>query len=621
MCGIAGYFRRDGKEIDYDILKKMSEKLLHRGPDASGIYAARNIGLVHRRLSIRDLSSAANQPMTDQDKRFVTVFNGEIYNYSALKKELQKKNRCNFKTTSDTELILFGYKIWGLNFFNKIEGMFAIAIWDCEKKEIVLARDSIGIKPLYYYLDDQKLIFASEIKSILSSNQVKKNINPESLHVFLAAGYPGPSSSILSDVFMLSPGSTMTISLNNSRNDYYWKPSRSGEIKNIDDASDEFISIFEHILKEHLISDVPIASFQSGGIDSSIIALTLRRLNQNITSYTASFTNKFYDETSLAKEVIEVTKAAHNIIKMENSSSAEDIVKKIAFHSDGQCADASAFAFYSICGNVKKSFKVIISGDGGDEFFGGYDTYKASLMSNFLHPWLPRSSARLLGDVMYKLNSHSSSRLTKSSIIARFMQGYGYGGMSAHAHWRRLMPDFLARKIYTNSMLSQLNYSPLKEYESFLNFNDAHFSDSLLLADQSFHLQSILAKVDTMSMAHGLEVRGPFLDRRIMDFAGKCSTDILLPNKKILKEVARKIEVPSNIINATKKGFNVPISEMLQTSLSNLANKIFLTNPDVFQPFLAPDKIREIYLEHSNKKNDHSYALWPLLILGIWLMD
>jgi len=621
MCGIAGYFRRDGKEIDSDILKKMSEKLLHRGPDASGIYAARNIGLVHRRLSIRDLSSEANQPMIDQDKRFVTIFNGEIYNYSALKKELQKENICNFKTTSDTELILFGYKIWGLNFFNKIEGMFAIAIWDCDKKEVVLARDSIGIKPLYYYLDDQKLIFASEIKSILSSNQVKKNINPESLHVFLAAGYPGPSSSIISDVFMLSPGSVMTISLNNSRKDSFWKPSRSAEIKNINDAADEFIGLFDHILKEHLISDVPIASFQSGGIDSSIIALTLRRLNQNITSYTASFSNKFFDETALAKEVIGLTKATHNIIKMENSSSAEDIVKKIAFHSDGQCADASAFAFYNICRDVKKSFKVIISGDGGDEFFGGYDTYKASIISKCLHPWLPRSSARFLGDVMYKLNSHSSARLTKSAIITRFMQGYGYGGMSAHAHWRRLVPEFLARKIYTNSMVTQLNYSPLKEYESFLNFNGNHFSDSLLLADQSFHLQSILAKVDTMSMAHGLEVRVPFLDRRIMDFAGKCSTDILFPNKKILKEVAKRINVPSNIINARKKGFNVPICEMLRTSLSNLANKIFITNPDVFQPFLSPDKIKEIYLQHSNKKNDHSYALWPLLILGIWLVD
>ena len=621
MCGITGIFYRDNSRVNPNALAKMTNTLAHRGPDNTGIWYEKNIGLGHRRLSIRDLTTAGNQPMADPYGHVIVTFNGEIYNYQELKNQLENESGFNFKTQSDTEILTLGYLAWGENLFNKIEGMFAIGIWDKKSQKLILSRDAIGIKPLYVYEDKGKVLFASELKAFIDLIEIK--LNTDSLHTFLAAGYTGPSASLLRNVRQIRPGSFETFTVNDKVEHCFWKPTRKNEIISLDEAIEEFEIILHAVVKDHMLSDVPVCNFQSGGIDSTLISLALSKQGISVPLLTASFSEKSHDESDAAAEVSQKTGLKQYLLHVEDDNNPELTFKKIVYHFDGQCSDTGSYAFYRLCGEAKKYSKVVLSGDGGDEFFGGYDTYLASQLASKISPFIPISISRALGKMAYHTSAENLTRLPISTVFSRFFLGLGYGGKDAHVHWRRLVPAFLQPGLYGSEMKSFIDQSPYSEYEGYLKENRGNLMDQWLIADQKFHLQSVLTKVDAMSMAHSIEVRVPLLDRRIMDFAGRCSNKLFVPKggprKMLLRRSAELMGAPDCILASGKKGFNMPISKLLRNELKALSTHWLDKNPDILSPYLNPDHIRILWNEHASEKQNHAYALWPILSLAVWL--
>lgn len=623
MCGIAGYFQRDASPVDQSVVRRMTDQLVHRGPDDSGVWVERNIGLGHRRLSIRDLSAAGRQPMLDPTGRVVVSYNGEIYNDQELRRELEKDFGFTFRTHTDTELLPVGYLAWGESLFDRLEGMFAIALWDRQQQRLLLARDGVGIKPLYYFVDKTKVLFGSELKAILVSGHCAKKINPDSLHTYLAAGFPGPGSSLVQGVAQVRPGTFLSFTEEGSTEHTFWRPSRNGEIESLDQALDEFSHLLPTVVESQLISDVPLSVFQSGGIDSTLVSLTVKNLNATPPLFTAGFADASHDESDLAAEVARAAGLEQHVLWVDKDDDPVETFRTIAYHFDGQCADTGAYAFYRLCGEVRKHSTVVLSGDGGDEFFGGYDTYRASQAAEKIRPWVPSSLIELIGRAAYYTGAIDESRLPVSAVVSRFALGLATGGCKAHMQWRRLTPGFLLPKLYGNEMQSFVSTSPYIEYETCADGDIESSLDRWLLSDQRFHIQSVLTKVDAMSMAHGLEVRVPLLDRRIMDFAGRCSTRLLLPqngpSKFLLRRAAERFGAPASVLNAKKRGFNVPIARLLRKELAVLSNHWLDRNPDVLSPYLNPDAIRALWRDHVKGKVNHAFALWPLLILAEWV--
>jgi asparagine synthase (glutamine-hydrolysing) len=624
MCGISGWFKRNGAPVDAALLRVMTDRLVHRGPDDSGLWADGNIGLGHRRLSIRDLSAAGHQPMSDPGGRIVVTYNGEIYNDAELRRQLESGFGYTFRTHTDTELLPLGYLAWGEGLFDRLEGMFAIGLWDRQEKRLILARDGIGIKPLYYYADDESVIFASEVKALLASTRVRASLDPATLHTFLAAGYPGPGASLLKGVRQVRPGSYAIFTSEESFEHTFWKPQRTGEITKLDAALEEICALLPDVVRSQLVSDVPIGVLQSGGIDSTLVSLSLRQLNLYPPLFTAGFREASYDESDLARQVASrAGLSPPRVLQIEDDPDPVQSFRAMAYHFDGQCADTGSYAFYRLCGEIRKHTTVVLSGDGGDEFFAGYSTYRASRVASRLQPWLASALLGAIGRGAYRLNSRDDSRLPMTSVMARFALGLAAGGQNAHAQWRRLVPEFMLRTLYGPELKPWLEISPYTEYEAFMRERDTSPLDGWMLADQQFHLQSVLSKVDAMSMAHSLEVRVPLLDRRMMNFAGRCNTNLLAPKsgplKFLLRKAAAHLGAPETVLSAKKMGFNVPIARMLRHELAPLANYWLEQNPDVLSPFLQPGAIRSLWREHHTQRANHAFALWPILTLAEWL--
>lgn len=623
MCGITGIFYRDGRPVNPALLRGMMAQLVHRGPDDSGIWLERNIGLGHRRLSIRDLTVAGRQPMQDSTGQVIVSYNGEIYNDRELRAELESRHGMQFHTRTDTEVLPLGYLVWGDDLFRRLEGMFAISLWDRQRQRLVLARDGIGIKPLYYCADDEKVLFGSEVKALLASGECEASLDPAALHTFLAAGFAGPGGSLIRDVRQVRPGTVLSFTADGMREDNFWRPRRSADITQLDDAVEAMCTLLPDVVGSQLVSDVPVSVLQSGGIDSSLVSLTAKPLTGDLPLFTAGFSQASHDETALASQIAGVTGLPHHVLTVEEDAKPVETFRTMVRHFDGQCADTGAYAFYRLCGEVRKHTAVVLSGDGGDEFFAGYDTYRASRYAATWRPWLPAAPIKLFGRWAYYRKARDESRLATSAKLSRFALGLAAGGRHAHMQWRRLVPDFLLPALYGPEMVPLLQADPYTEYETCPDDAPIESLDRWLLADQRFHIQSILMKVDAMSMAHSLEVRVPLLDRRIMEFAGRCAPDLLLPkkgpNKFLLRKVAERLGAPAAVLRAGKMGFNVPIAGMLRKELAPLANHWLERNPEVLAPYLVAGEVRKLWREHLQAHANHAFALWPMLVLAEWL--
>ncbi|MGL9616740.1 asparagine synthase (glutamine-hydrolyzing) [Bradyrhizobium sp. U531] len=625
MCGIAGIFHRDGRPAEARAVAAMSAALVHRGPDGESSWLDGPVGLAHRRLAIRDLSDGGRQPMLDASERIVVTYNGEIYNDQELRSELERSFGFRFRSSCDTEILPYAYLAWGEAMFERLEGFFAIGLWDRKEGRLILARDGIGIKPLYYSESGSRVLFASEIKGVIASGDIAARIDPASLHTYLAAGHPGTQRSLYHEIKQVPPGTMIAFTDRERTERRFWRPMRAPGIHDLDEAVARLQSTIETVVKSQMVSDVPLAVLQSGGIDSSLISLTLGRLGLKPPLFTAGFTEKSHDETAVARQIAATAGLPLHVIDGEAGEGAETALRAVVYHFDGQCADTGALGFYHLAGAVRQHCTVVLSGDGGDEFFGGYETYAATMMAERVRHFVPRPVAGLIGRTAYASVRGNETRLPAAAQLARFALGLGEAGNSPHLQWRRLVPRFLAETIYDGEMADLASTDPFAEYAEYYAEPHANVLDRALIADQRFHLQSVLAKVDAMSMAHSLEVRVPILDRRVMDLAGTIDTALLNPwpkgaPKYVLRKLAERLGMPHDAAWSRKRGFNVPIAQLMRGGLRTICARVLDRDADVFAPFLKPDAIRLLWKEHLDRRADNAFALWPILTMGIWLL-
>lgn len=623
MCGITGIFHRHGNAVNIDVLNSMTDSLVHRGPDARGIWVDHNIGLGHRRLAIRDPGNAGKQPMTDQRHIIHSVFNGEIYNDRELRKQLEKDFGFVFVSQCDAELIPAGYLVWGLELFNRIEGMFAIALWDSRKRELVLARDGVGIKPLFVSVDNDTARFGSELKALLADPQQSRSIRPESIPAYMVQGYVSPTKTLLDSVEQIAPGTIRVIGKDRTQDHKFWQPTRYPRISNIETAIDEFLPLWDRVVSDLLVSDVPVGVQQSGGIDSTLVTMTVCK-GRRIPAFTACLAEATHNELELAKQAVSSTGADHKLIHIDEHYDAAEIFRFVVDHFDGQLADSSAFAVYQLNRQIRQSVKVVLSGDGADEFFAGYPTYRASRIANVVGRICPRVLAALFERMMFSVSKADENRLPIGDVAARFFRGLQAPSGTSHAYWRSLVGlDVLSNILGSELRAFTRENNPYQDYIDALRGTDGPLAARCMLADQRFYLPSdMLMKVDAMSMAHGLEVRVPFLDRRIVEFAGSLDIRMLTPmqgpDKKILRRVLDRIGAPKEISSGTKRGFNVPVARLLRTGLRGLGNDLLINHVGRLEPYFDPAGVMDLWNEHCERRANHGYALWCLLTFAVW---
>src|SRR3989344_5155948 len=593
MCGIAGFNWSDRK-----LIKRMSNVMSYRGPDDSGEYIDKYVSLGHRRLSIIDLSKLGHQPMFNKDKSIAIVFNGEIWNYPQLKIELESKGY-KFKSNSDTAVIIHGYTDYGEKICSILDGMFAFAIWDSKKRKLILARDKIGKKPLYYYFDNKKLIFASEIKSILEHN-IMREINLDCLSDYLILRYSPDGITMLKEIQKLPAGSYAVFSSGKlDIKKYYYLPNFKARHTEDQKKADWIIS---ESIRKRLISDVPIGVFLSGGLDSSAIVAYMSKFTKDIRTFSVGFSGSV-DETKYARIVANKFRTKHKEIHLDS-----DILRnlpEVIYHFDEPLADPAALPTFLLCREVSKHVKVALSGEGGDEVFGGYQTFNSIPYLKILHS-MPFFIRKLL---FYPLKLASSfSKYPKKQILL-------------------LLSEISADNSVKNNF-KRLFYFPFNKEDKKQLLKNARINDSfdyflnggktLDVSAQEYYFNEwlpndLLMKADKMSMASSLEVRTPFLDKELISYFAGLSYKSKHNRNFFRKIVSRYL--PSSIMRKKKQGFTLPLSEWFSDK-KNLFRLIPFIERLKKRGIFDAVEIDKIINNPEVFRNDHK--LWVLLNFEIW---
>ncbi|MCP3932969.1 MAG: asparagine synthase (glutamine-hydrolyzing) [Bacteroidetes bacterium] len=612
MCGITGIFHFDKlRHIDLDRLKKMTDILHHRGPDDEGYYVNKNVGLGHRRLSIIDLHNG-KQPMYNNSKTITLVFNGEIYNYIELREELVMLGH-QFKTNSDSEVIIKSYEQWGINCQNKFNGMWAFALWDESIKQLFLSRDRIGEKPLHYCIFENTLIFASEIKSIFEFG-VPRIIRTELIEVYLAmTNIPSPDT-FFKDIFKLKPGHYIIAGTGKINEYKYWDLPEIDEQNMLADESkiyDRFSYLLEDSVRIRMRSDVPYGAFLSGGLDSSsIVALMAGQANHPVESFTIGFPEKEFDETYLALKVARRFGTNHHQGTVEPSSIGE-FLKKLIFHFDEPFGDSSAIPTWQVSSFATKKVKMVLTGDGGDEVLSGYNSYTgikiSSLVSGF--PLLLQNMAvtalrgmaqPIHGGLRYKINKIQNIIETASLPFAQRMLTKGcYIPLPLILKLTENIKNKISVQEYFEDVTRKIPYQNDFYKLMYLNFKHDLPDDYLV-------------KVDRMSMANSLETRTPFLDYRLIEFMASVDKRVKhqgWERKSVLRRsVGRKL--PNSLLKAPKRGFGVPLREWLKDDMGfqniKLQNVCEICDHNV---------VKEIVEDNAMGKRNNGNFIWMLMML------
>jgi len=623
MCGIAGIFAFNSKNNPTeDLLQQMGQCLIHRGPDDSGIYKDNNLGFSFRRLSIIDLSPKGHQPMHDLDQSITLVCNGEIYNYQSLRLELKKKGY-SFKSETDVETLIYAYKEWGENFIDRIEGMFAFALWDKREGKLFLARDRLGIKPLYYYLDDGIFAFASEIKSILTIPSVQKEIDEISFYQYLTwMQVPSPRT-IYKNIKKLLPGECVVIN-KNSKPIFkkYWTLKINEDLSKSDEYWEEGL---EHHLseavKKHLISDVPVGVFLSGGVDSStLVALAAPLQKEKVKTFSVSFENEVdFDETLFQKRVSSLYKTDH-IVKNESIDFTNDLVSLLK-ESDEPFAISSAFALSHLCEITSQHVKVVLSGDGADELLGGYSTryikaQKAYYQSRFFaQKTLTKRLDRTLDHLM--LNSAFSSQKISHKLRKLFFYSLSDFSTLYQSKIQNSLNPFEKALIVNANIYNEFAEALTENYDNSWNDSLKNKTNQALEFELKTMLpDEMLTKADRCSSMHSLEARVPFLDDQLVSFCLKMPLKYKTNNnegKILLKKIMEK-HLPKSLLYRKKQGFNVPLSSYLKNyNFDKLYNFSF--------PLLNSATIKSWVNLHRSGKQDLSTQLWILEVFRVWYQE
>ncbi len=624
MCGFSGIFRWDSQPADKALLRRMTGQIVHRGPDDEGFFftepgQAVQAGLGFRRLSIIDLSGG-HQPMSSADGKCWIVFNGEIYNFLELRKDLETRGR-KLATKSDTEVILHLYDLHGAECVKYLRGMFAFAIWDARKQQIFMARDRAGKKPLYYARTNKAVYFASEMKSILCVPEIKPDVRLESIPLSLTYQFiPGPET-IFSNITRLPPAHTLTCDgKGNMQSDRYWTLPRLPRLTgSVNEIKEQVRETLREATRIRLISDVPLGAFLSGGIDSSaVVGLMAQEMSQPVKTFSIGFEEQDFSELKFARMTAERFRTDHNefIVKPETAS----ILPKLAWHYDQPFADPSALPSYYVARETRKHVTVALNGDGGDESFGGYLRYQADRIFSMVSS-VPRglrsALARAARSGILPRSSHFARRIARAaSILDSTPQEFNFR-LFCYFDQETLNPLLGERMKPT---IAQGNVSDY--FEGLYSQSDSEeFLDQVFDCDTHGYLpECLLVKMDVATMANSLESRSPFLDHKVMELAARIPPSLKVHvngGKWILKE-AMKGFIPDEILYRRKMGFGVPLSQWFKTSLKDFLRDTLLSRRAAERGYFSHKEVERLVNEHQNNIKDHGYKLWALMMFELW---
>ena len=598
MCGIAGIVTK--RENKKEIIEAMSKRIEHRGPDGEGYFFDGDVALAHRRLSIIDLSTG-NQPMFNEDDTVVTVYNGEIYNYVELRDELVKAGH-KFKTKSDTEVLIHGFEEWHTDLPKYLRGMFAFAIYDKKSNELFLARDNFGIKPLYYTVMDGTFMFASEIKAFLDTPDFKKELNEDILQAYLEFSFVPTNETFFKGVYRLDAGSSLLYKDGDIKIDKYFKLDFKDKEQTLAEAVESISEVMKDSVNRHLLSDVEVGSFLSSGIDSSYIV----SLAKPAKTYTVGYDIDKYDEISYAKDLTEKL-GINNTSKVIKMDEYMEEFPKIMYYLDEPTSDPAAISLYFVAKLARRDVKVVLSGEGADEFFGGYNYYREEVDMKFYNK-IPYFIRHFIG-----------------KIASLFPEGYGFNFLvrrgekleNSYIGVNRNFSEKMARKVLSKEY-NLRGIDVTKEiYKQFAGYSNIHKMQAI---DINYWLmKDILLKADRMTMASSLEGRVPFIDKEVFKVASGLSIDykVTKENTKVALREAAKEVIPTEAYKKKKLGFPVPIREWMKTpEVSDEIRKMF--NKEFTSKFFKVDVINELLDEHISGKKDNYRKIWTIYSFLTW---
>tara|TARA_B100001750_G_C15514060_1_gene605681 strand:- start:208 stop:2103 length:1896 start_codon:yes stop_codon:yes gene_type:complete len=625
MCGLSGilnFEKTNPRSID--LVNKMNQKIIHRGPDSDGLYRDAKIVLGFRRLKIIDLFTG-DQPIANRDKTIWAIVNGEIYNFKSLRYDLEKLGY-QFKTNTDIEVIVHGYEEYGSSFISQLRGMFAIAIWDSNNKCLLLARDRLGKKPLFYSEQNNEIFFSSGMKALLEIEDISREINLSSLNDYLTLQCIPAPLSILKDVKKLPPGHLLIADCKDKsvRLKKYWELDYlPKQIISFKEAKDALIIKLKDAVKIRMTSDVPIGALLSGGVDSSVIVGLMSEISNNpVHTFSIGFDDKEYDESQYAQQIADRFGTIHKQLYVRPD--AIEVIPHIVEMLDEPMADSSAVPTYYVSKLSKEFVTVVLNGDGGDEVFSGYNRYgKTLLLSRLLKmPRLFKTLVNIISNVIPNNINHYrlASKIKTLDEIK---------DLSFEEHFLRqtLLWNEKDRKLLFNgSIYNDIEKdNTLTAEQEILNLlkdnNDLDKIDKMLIADINGYLPNdLLVKMDRMSMAHSLEARSPFLDHELIEFVAKLPSNYKrqMNNGKLLLKSAFKDLLPNNILNRKKQGFGVPIEYWLRNELKEMMFDELLSKSSNNLKYFDKPFIEKMLIEHVNEKRDYSNKIWSLLIFEIW---
>ena len=619
MCGIAGFVESPtarspfGPDESHARIHRMCDVIRHRGPDDEGVFVDEGVALGMRRLSIIDLSTG-HQPIHNEDRTVWIVFNGEIYNFRELRAELEAAGH-RFYTSTDTEVIVHAYERWGTTAIARLRGMFGLAIWDLRSKSLLVARDRIGIKPLYYAEANGRLYFGSELKSLLEAPELPRDLDLDALDHYLSFLYTPRDRSIFTSVRKLPPGHLLTWQNGKVRVErYYQLPAGETYSGSEADAVGDLRAVLCDAVRSHLISDVPLGAFLSGGIDSSlVVGLMTQTSGARVKTFSIGFDEPAFDELEHARRVARHFGTDHHefVVKPDGVG----ILDALISHFDEPFADSSAIPTWYVSEMARKHVTVVLSGDGGDELFGGYDRYVP-------HPRVvafDRYSPRALRNVA----AIAAARLPHGVRGKNFLRHVGRDDQGRYLDSIRFFSTDEKPSLLSRDVLRQLSATdPESRLAShFERYAQLPWPSQMMRFDAETYLpEDVLTKVDRMSMAHSIESRVPLLDNEVIEFASSLPASMKIKGgrrKHVLKEVAATL-LPAEILDRRKQGFGVPLGTWFRGNLRELFADTLLSPASLQRGYFQPLFVRQLVDEHLSGKRDHSLRLWQLVVFEKW---
>ncbi|WP_421863860.1 asparagine synthase (glutamine-hydrolyzing) [Marinobacter adhaerens] len=623
MCGLAGFLRTEttpNRDAHRQWLEAMGLAIVHRGPDASGHFLDDSVGLTHRRLSILDLSDSGKQPMKSPSGRYFISFNGEIYNYRSLRKDLEADGYV-FRTGTDTEVLLALFEQKGYRCLDELNGMFAFAIWDAEAKQVFLARDRLGKKPLYYYEEGGRFAFASELKSLLKLPFIPRTVRPDSVKDFFAYQYVPDPKTIYKNIHKLPAGHWLISDGVRTEQHQYWDVSFSQvTAKSLSEIEDELYSLIEDSVKLRMVSDVPLGAFLSGGVDSSaIVGLMAGLSDRPVTTCSIGFDSERFDEVKYARKVAAQFQTDHHEFTVREN--VADNLAQIARFFDEPFSDPSFVPTFFVSQLARRRVTVALAGDGGDENFAGYSKYYTDYVENRLRKLFPDAVRHGLFPRFAQLAGLINTPMARKaqSLVGTLALDPDEAFSVTNSFFRRSLWDEVVRDDFRRDTTG---YDPADITRNHYRNagTDDHLSRILYTDIKTYLPGDILVKVDRMSMANSLETRAPLLDYRVVEYAAGIPSALKMRGKEkkhILKETFSRL-LTKDILYRRKMGFSVPLADWLRNEIRTLANSVFYNEDAGLAHFFDMEVVRAIWQRHLQGENHHSQELWSMLNFELW---